>query len=656
MATTKTSDSITSHGYTLKSYITYEVTTNNATTYTLSIKAGIWIGTSNLSMSSSTATSTLSQTVSGTTTKITDKTMSVKNPGTGAYYQEYINTTRTYTKGTSAASKTISNKITFSSSSYFSGMSATVSFSFTVPAKPTYTISYNANGGSGAPGNQTKTYGVTLTLSTTKPTRTGYTFKGWATSSTSTTVAYAAGASYTGNANLSLYAVWQINTWTVTYNANGGSGSIANQTKTYNQALTLSNGAGFTRSLYNLVGWATSAGGAKAYDLSGSYTGNAALNLYAVWELAYVKPVISNFQVYRVDENNDPADDGERVLITFAYTGGSVDGGTTLITPTCMVTFSGSDTHTLISGSMTPMSGSDTLTAVYDNFSKDNSYAISVKLYDSTYTTGVTKSATIPTAIYLIDAIGSGTNVYAGIMHKAVSGKELTLPSTNLDGVITSTRTDGISFLQTSDTIGHDVGFRATVDDSVNDIHSNLFFGIGGSGVNRGIYDTTAGAWTIFRDSTSNVNIPSPLSVTGNISASGSATATGFTVSGHASAIGTFGRSSGTAITISSSSNWQSAESSNSISLGAGTWLIIITGIFSANGTTGTRAIRPNAGGTAYAYGQSQITPSNNNQHTLTCIFVDATTASSKKYYAEVFQNGGSNETVTVHIQHVRIA
>ena len=42
-----------------------------------------------------------------------------------------------------------------------------------------HTVTYNANGGTGAPGNQTKTQGVTLTLSSTKPTRTGYTFKYW---------------------------------------------------------------------------------------------------------------------------------------------------------------------------------------------------------------------------------------------------------------------------------------------------------------------------------------------------------------------------------------------------------------------------------------------------------------------------------------------
>ena len=75
--------------------------------------------------------------------------------------------------------------------------------------KRTYTVSYNANGGTGAPASQTKTYGVNLTLSSTKPTRYGYTFKGWATSSTGA-VAYPAGGTYTANSAITLYAVWEV--------------------------------------------------------------------------------------------------------------------------------------------------------------------------------------------------------------------------------------------------------------------------------------------------------------------------------------------------------------------------------------------------------------------------------------------------------------
>lgn len=57
-----------------------------------------------------------------------------------------------------------------------------------------HTVTYNANGGTGAPSNQTKNGGVTLTLSSTKPTRTGYTFKYWNASIGGT---YNPGGSYT---------------------------------------------------------------------------------------------------------------------------------------------------------------------------------------------------------------------------------------------------------------------------------------------------------------------------------------------------------------------------------------------------------------------------------------------------------------------------
>lgn len=56
-----------------------------------------------------------------------------------------------------------------------------------------YTISFNANGGSGAPSGMTKMHFTPLTLPTTKPTRTGYSFMGWATDSSASSVAYLAG-------------------------------------------------------------------------------------------------------------------------------------------------------------------------------------------------------------------------------------------------------------------------------------------------------------------------------------------------------------------------------------------------------------------------------------------------------------------------------
>lgn len=90
------------------------------------------------------------------------------------------------------------------------GESGSTSGSVWVPAKPSYTVSYNANGGSGAPGSQTKWYNEELTLSSTVPTRTGYTFQGWATTSNATSATYAKGAKYTANSGATLYAVWKV--------------------------------------------------------------------------------------------------------------------------------------------------------------------------------------------------------------------------------------------------------------------------------------------------------------------------------------------------------------------------------------------------------------------------------------------------------------
>ena len=150
----------------------------------------------------------------------------------------------------------------------------------------TYTISYHANGGTGAPSSQTKIEDVTLTLSNNRPTRSGYTFLGWSTSGTASYATYSAGGSYTANANATLYAVWSKNTsyYTVSYNANGGTGAPFSQTKTENVTLTLSSTRP-VRSGYTFLGWSTSSSAASpSYYPGGSYTANESRTLYAVWE------------------------------------------------------------------------------------------------------------------------------------------------------------------------------------------------------------------------------------------------------------------------------------------------------------------------------------------------------------------------------------
>ena len=162
-----------------------------------------------------------------------------------------------------------------------------------------YTISFSANGGSGAPSAVSKTESVTMYLPTTVPTRQNYDFLGWSLSSTATTATYSAGGSFTRNANTTLYAVWSYNpeTYTVSYNANGGSGAPSSQTKTYGVSLTLSSVVP-TRGGYNFLGWSTSSTATSAtYSTGGSYTANAGATLYAVWEKANYEFSISNLTV-----------------------------------------------------------------------------------------------------------------------------------------------------------------------------------------------------------------------------------------------------------------------------------------------------------------------------------------------------------------------
>ena len=72
-----------------------------------------------------------------------------------------------------------------------------------------YMVSYDANGGEGAPAAQVKEKGKALKLSTVIPTRRHFTFLGWAVSKTAKSAQYKAGASYTKDADVTLYAVWK---------------------------------------------------------------------------------------------------------------------------------------------------------------------------------------------------------------------------------------------------------------------------------------------------------------------------------------------------------------------------------------------------------------------------------------------------------------
>ncbi|MEI6184121.1 MAG: InlB B-repeat-containing protein, partial [Bacteroidota bacterium] len=148
-------------------------------------------------------------------------------------------------------------------------------------ASVSHTVTFNSN--YGTPTTSTQSASSATNLTANSFTRTGYTFAGWTTVNDGTGTSYADAASYTFAADITLYAKWTANNNTVTFNANGGTGSMSNQTIATAASANLTSNA-FTRAGYTFAGWATTAGGTVAYSDGASYTmGTGNVTLYAKW-------------------------------------------------------------------------------------------------------------------------------------------------------------------------------------------------------------------------------------------------------------------------------------------------------------------------------------------------------------------------------------
>ena len=355
----------------------YPVTTSVAKSYTVEI-AGTTVKTGTFSINGITGTTTIA---SGTTT--VDKLRAQQTVQFGCSMAFNLTWNGTYA-GTKTASGTI-----------------------TVAAKTSYTVSYNANGGVGTPTSQTKWHGTNITLSNLKPVRTGYTFKGWGTTS-SGSVVYQSGATYSANASVTLYAIWEIVTYSVTYNANGGSGAPGAQTKTYNQALTLSSTVP-TRTNYSFVGWGTSKSSTTAtYDPGDSYTKNASIVLYAVWKSNYTAPRIENLAADRCNGTQVITEEGESALISFDWacdkTVTSIviswaENGSATAAGTYNVTATGT------SGSVLQVVGSDAIAL-------EKTYIFTITVTDSGGSTTQTMAVYPPS--FAIDILAEGKGIAFG--------------------------------------------------------------------------------------------------------------------------------------------------------------------------------------------------------------------------------------------------
>ena len=149
----------------------------------------------------------------------------------------------------------------------------------------TYTVTFNANGGSVSTTTATVAYDSAYG-SLPSPSRTGYTFAGWYTSQTGGSKVETTTIVQTANDH-TLFARWTANTYTVVFNANGGSGTMQNQTFTYDVAKNLTSN-NFTRTNCVFLGWSTYSSATTATYANGQSVNNLAasgtVTLYAVWE------------------------------------------------------------------------------------------------------------------------------------------------------------------------------------------------------------------------------------------------------------------------------------------------------------------------------------------------------------------------------------
>lgn len=360
----------------------------------------------------------------GATTRL--YTLSDSNGTEQTSFKNYLRASGSFdvTHSNGAGSFTINMKVDIYTGAYHStSETATLDANY-----HNYTVSYNANGGSGAPSAQTKVHGTNLTLSSTKPkksstsststgtikltyaanggsstpsaqtgtytntTTTTYTFSKWNTNSSGTGTDYSAGGTYSSNASVTLYAKWSsssstartanpsittraaisrangsVTGYTVTYNANGGSSTPTAQTSTKTRKYTFSS-------------WKSSSG--STLSASTAYTFSASATLTAQW--SYKDTNNSITLASAISRANGSNVTGYKV--TFNANGGSSTPDAKTSTRTPKYAFSKWNTKSDGSGT---------------NYSAGASYTPSsaVTLY-ATWTTSYTNnSITLPSAI-----------------------------------------------------------------------------------------------------------------------------------------------------------------------------------------------------------------------------------------------------------------
>jgi uncharacterized repeat protein (TIGR02543 family) len=150
-----------------------------------------------------------------------------------------------------------------------------------------YVVSYNANGGNGAPGVASENYtfgttgiAITSTYNIGTLSRTGYTFAGWSTTPTGAAVANP----YVPTASVTLFARWTAGNFTLTLDRNGSTGTAINGIAIVAGTAKSLSGFSYSRDGYTFLGWNSLANGTgTSYPIDSSVTFFGNTTLYAKW-------------------------------------------------------------------------------------------------------------------------------------------------------------------------------------------------------------------------------------------------------------------------------------------------------------------------------------------------------------------------------------
>ena len=160
------------------------------------------------------------------------------------------------------------------------------------------TVTYSLNGGNGTtPSVQVVVPNSVVTFNSGSGlSKTNCTFGGWNTSADGTGTNYTAGSSYTVNSNIILYADWIVTTYTITFNANRGSGTVpVSRTVEPGYGISLPDSGNLSLAYAAFTGWSANADGSGAYYTANSPytpTGNIPnIILYARWDITPLSSV-----------------------------------------------------------------------------------------------------------------------------------------------------------------------------------------------------------------------------------------------------------------------------------------------------------------------------------------------------------------------------